>query len=372
MFKRQRIRYINNLEDINKIIDIAADNSILVQKPMNYQNFNYTMFSAYSDNNRYYEITTGYVNDKLEETDEYVCTWRFDKTGVFDEQTDTATIARLANKAYRPYDVIKNNPELFHFRTDNKVFESAKSVTGYNPKYNNTEHRAVIYDLNSAFAAVLQKSIIDTYNMRFNDEVKENEVGFLLNVDLEMMHTGDYADVIFPIIDTPESLKEFIKKYYDIKKTAPKKSKERALAKQILNVSVGLYQRHNPFLRAYVIHSCNEFIMKYVNKYYDKVCCWNTDAIYTTERIRELDKLTGDEIGKFKVEYDGLFRQSYYNKQLVDSEEVKYYGVSSCLFKKDYNLLTDSLPDRNYMPYRMNDKLRIELNTEYNYEKTHN
>ena len=99
---------------------------------------------------------------------------------------------------------------------------------------------------------------------------------------------------------------------------------------------------------------------------------WNTDALYCTEHIEELDNLIGDDIGQFKIEYEGMFRQRGCNYQKLDLEEHKtsYRGKSKILFKDEYNILTDRLPTC-VMPYKMDkETLEIEVNKEYNNGET--
>ena len=94
---------------------------------------------------------------------------------------------------------------------------------------------------------------------------------------------------------------------------------------------------------------------------------WNTDAIYTTEPIEELE--IGTEIGQWKLEYEGMFRQKQTSYQKVDKEEVTYRGVSKCLFKKSFNLLTDKLPAHNFKYYFDSKSCRFEENPLYEGEE---
>ena len=294
-------------------------------------------------------------------TEKYVCTWKFDKTGATKNQVSTTTVGKIWRHVYKPYDIVKEEKDFFKRDPKGKIRASAKPIIGFNKKYDMTEHNVVAYDLNSAYAAALMDKIIDTYNMDYARVVEKNEVGFLMNDDLTLVEEGEYADYVFPLMESP--YKAFAKKYYEQKKKAPKGSKERDLAKQILVITVGQWQNHNPFLRAFVVNRCNKFIKYFVDKYKDKVCLWNTDAVYCTEHIPELDKLLGDDIGQFKVEYEGIFRQKGFNYQ--KGTETSYRGVMKCLFKEDYNILTDPIPVCN-IPYRMNkETLMIENNEEF-------
>lgn len=367
MYKQKRYRYIYNLEDMQKIFDIAASHSEIYldndEYEFEYGKSNLTAESKIICTDRYYKITTKYVSEDLTTAKDYPCTWIFDLTGDETHHIHPSIVAKKYIKHYNPYNVLKKNPNLFRRLCDGKLVESAKAIVGYNKSFDKTEHNVVAYDLNSAYAAVLTNKIIDTYNMDVAREVKENEIGFLLNADLTMMHPGEEADVVFPLIDSP--YKEYVTEWYNKKKDAPKGSADRDIAKEVLVITVGLWQNKNPFLRAYVVNSCNEFIERLILRNEDKVCMWNTDAIYCTERIPEIDALCGTEIGQFKVEYEGLFRQKGTAYQKVDIDETSYRGVIKQLFKKGFNLLTDELP-KHILPYKMNEQtLRIEKNKEF-------
>lgn len=378
----KRYRYVNNLADMEKIYEISNRRAVCLPIGEDEPHARYPLkkFSRVQDGDRYYKITSMFVRDvededgnvRYEEIDrveqKYACTWIFDKTGEEANKIHPSRVYRKSSAVYKPNKIVKGEGQDEFYRTkDGKIEQSARPIIGYNKKFDKTEHQAVVYDLNSAYAEELTDKIIDTYNYRRYGIVGKNEVGFLTNDSkLKIKHEGEAADVIFPLIDSP--YKEYARKYYELKKTAPKGSKERDLAKQILVITVGLFQNTNPYLRAYIVGRCNEKIEYFVEKYKDKVSMWNTDSVYATEHIKELDDLCGDDIGQFKVEYEGLIRQKGLNYQKVDENKTSYRGVLKMLFEKDFNILTDELP-KSILPYKMNkESLKIEKNKEYDYE----
>lgn len=380
-YSTKRFRYVASYEDMQRIYDIARKHSYITLLNKNYSfaggRAPLREASYVVDGDRYYKITSKYVieieeksgakryEDVIEQGCElYPCTWIFDKTGALKYAIHPSVVAKMSAKAYKPADEVNCKNSVFEKDKNGKIIQSAKPILGFNKKFDKTEHKVVCYDLNSAYAAALMDKIIDTYNPRYYDIVKANEVGFFDgDYSLSLRHEGEYADVIFPLIDTPESLKSFMQKYYEQKKTSPKGSKEKEEAKQILVYTVGLWQNRNPYLRAYVVGKCNEFIDRFVKKYKDKVCMWNTDAIYTTERIEELDNLIGEGIGEFKIEYEGLFRQKGLNYQKVDEKSTSYRGVIKSRFGEDYNILFDILPEQ-HLPYFMDEEYRIQKREE--------
>lgn len=371
-YKTKRERYVSSLEEINQIYDLSLEYSpctILAEKDYEpNKNISLNHFTWIQNSERYYKITTNQVTEIVDksgcksyihEKRKFPCTYIFDKTGNQVKATSNAIVGRLSKMCYKPKEIA----DCFERDKDGRIINSAKAILDFNPKYDKTEHPVVVYDLNSAYAGVLVNKIIDTYTCRMDDIVGKNEVGFLLDANLNMVTEGKRATFVFPLIDSP--YKDFVKKWYTIKKTAPKGSEDKIKAKQILVTTVGLMQKHNPFLRAYIIHTCNNFIQHFLDKYPDKICMWNTDAIYALEHIPELDALVGDEIGQFKIEYEGLFRQKGLNYQKVDKQETTYRGTINMAFDKEFNILTDELPVA-VLPYKINPKtLKLELNKEF-------
>ena len=376
----KRYRYVASLEEMQRIYAIAEKYSTLqyTDKEYSYNGDGILRNTSYvQDGDRYYKITSMWIEEIKDkegnvryepivkgDIEKFACTWIFDKTGESRARIHPSRVSRIANAVYKPDKIIGTNEDIFDRNKDGKIFQSAKPILGFNKKFDRTEHPVVIYDLNSAYAMALVDKIIDTYNPHYYDYVEEGEVGFISSdPNLTIRHKGEYADVIFPLMESP--YKDFARKYYNIKKTAPKGSDERELAKQILVITVGLWQNVNPYLRAYVVSKCNEQIEYYLKKYKDKICMWNTDAIYCTEHIDELDNLIGEDIGQFKIEYEGLFRQKGLNYQKLDEHNTSYRGVLKTLFKEDFNILSDRLPTA-ILPYKMDkETLEIKINEEY-------
>ena len=376
----KRYRYVASLEEMQRIYAIAEKYSTLqyTDKEYSYNGDGILRNTSYVQNgDRYYKITSRWIEEIKDkegnvryepsvksDIEKFACTWIFDKTGESRARIHQSRVSRIANAVYKPDKIIGTNEDIFDRNKDGKILQSAKPILGFNKKFDRTEHPVVIYDLNSAYAMALVDKIIDTYNPHYYDYVEEGEVGFISSDhNLTIRHKGEYADVIFPLMESP--YKDFARKYYNIKKTAPKGSDERELAKQILVITVGLWQNVNPYLRAYVVGKCNEQIEYYLKKYKDKICMWNTDAIYCTEHIDELDNLIGEDIGQFKIEYEGLFRQKGLNYQKLDEHNTSYRGVLKTLFKEDFNILSDRLPTA-ILPYKMDkETLEIKINEEY-------
>lgn len=183
------------------------------------------------------------------------------------------------------------------------------------------------------------KQLPDTSHYEKYAVVGKNQVGFDIdNNEIKMFkQEGLTCQFVFDLMDSP--LKHFARKYYDIKRSAPKGSLEREKAKAILNLTVGMWQKYNPFLRAYVVLSCNEYIESLLD---ENSTMWNTDAIYSTVERPDLE--IGTDVGQWKLEYKGLFRQVGCNYQKVGTHETSYRHVPKTWFKKNWNILTDELP----------------------------
>lgn len=228
---------------------------------------------------------------------------------------------------------------------------SASPIIGYNKKGNKKEYYEVYeYDLNSAYSSIVLDGIPDLEHPSKielgNVKVNKGEIGFLFDEVMSLVEPGQKADIKFKMIPCPEGLRNFVEKYYNLKKTTT--GKERAKAKLTMNAAIGYCQRYNPFLRAYIIHRCNEKIERLID---ENTLLWNTDAIFSTKRRNDLE--IGQEIGQFKEIKINRFRYKGCDYQ-VDDEIPTYRSIPKLYFRKwveehgrCYNILTDETPVRH-------------------------
>ena len=251
----------------------------------------------------------------------------------------------------------------------NKYVCSASPVLDYNRKYEKQLLKDCYeYDLNSAYANTLLKKIPDLYHPIVADwpdqiKVNKNEIGFIFDDKLSIVKPGYMADIKFKLIDTPDKLKDFLLKWYDKKKTST--GNEKLEAKAMLNLPIGYCQRYNPFLRSYVVNSCNEAIKAIID---ENTLFWNTDAIFSLKRRPELE--IGTEIGQFKeIKCDTLVYVG--NVYQINNEDPTYRGISKSWFKafeKEYGRKYDLLKDYDKSINRINyynfnwDELELEIN----------
>lgn len=361
-YVNKRMRYVESVDDMNYILSMAHKFTVLFNCDYDSAVIATGKYGGLRNNSfirngeKYIELTTRYVtyDEKAKRYiyhDNFPCTWRFDKTGDDIHHISPASAIRVMNNIYTPFDVV-NETSIFH-KIDGKVLPSASPLISYNSKFDKTEHECWCYDLNSAYAAVLVDKIIDTYHFDTNRRVRAGEVGFMLDDKLTMVHEGRFAEYVFKLIPSP--FKTYCETWYRIKSTYPKGSAEKDEAKQRLVIPIGCWQNHNPFLRAYVVNTCNERIQQIVNQYKDHVCMWNTDAVYSDV---PLDLPCGNAIGQFKVEHYPIFRQIGDNYQKFDESGVKatvQRGVPKYKTKsEDYNILTDKVPQTLLAKYEYN------------------
>lgn len=314
---------------------------------------------------------------KLEITTRYYdfgtpCTYIFDlnneniftKTGLdcFKEFSRAYKIPKATEYNIKRLEEYKNTES-------NKYICSASPILDYNRKYEKQILKDCYeYDLNSAYANTLLKKIPDLYNpivANWPDQIKvnKNEIGFIFDDKLSLVNTGYYADIKFKLIETPQKLKDFLIKWYNKKKNST--GNEKLEAKAMLNLPIGYCQRYNPFLRSYVVNSCNKVIRDLID---ENTLFWNTDALFSKVRRPELE--IGTEIGQFKeIKCDTLVYVG--NVYQINNEDPTYRGISKSWFKafekeygRKYNLLQDydkSINRINY--YNLNwEELKLEVN----------
>lgn len=213
------------------------------------------------------------------------------------------------------------------------IKHSASPLLYSNPKYEGKRIYAYEYDLNSAYAAILLKDTFPDTSTRLKPgTVQKGEIGFTL--DLQLRHEGEHASVRFKTMPSP--YKEYVRKYYNIKSTTTDKD-IKMTAKAMLNYGVGYWQKVNPYLRAYVVNSCNEYIESIMD---ENTILANTDAIFSLVERPELE--LGNEIGQWKVE-KGIFAYRGLNYQW-GLEIPTYRGIPKSWFKDGWDILKDEIP----------------------------
>ena len=357
MFRQKKIVYVNDVDTINEVLRVVKNTTGIVydkwDKTLNTaRKISMATHSFITDGPVTFTVTTKYyptINDLASQFSP--CTFVFRKDG---EQQACVSPTMCYSTMQRYYNTpdFRDSELKLQMSSKGTFALSAAPTIGYNKKLDKQEHYTYVYDLNSAYAAIMMGYIPDTTSYRMFGTVEKGEIGFLLTDKLPLVHSG-CADIIFKLIDSP--YKEFAKKYYDIKRYSTGEAKVKA--KAMLVYSVGYLQRHNPFIRAYIVNSCNEYIESLID---DDTIMWNTDAIYS---LRKRDDLSiGSEIGQFKLEYEGLLRHTGCNYQYVNNGKVSYRGVPKSWFKVDYNLLTDELPEQDCNLYYFNkDTVQIEV-----------
>lgn len=216
-------------------------------------------------------------------------------------------------------------------KQDGKFLNKQTPILKYNPDFNHQENVHVYqYDLNSAYLGCIYKKWLDTNNPIFNSKLQENQVGFFVTDKLEMCDKpGTQVDIAFPLIDTPDSIKRYCDRWFE-----RKSQKENLLLKknakyQIVD-SIGYLQYHNPYLRAWIVESCNNKIQSLIDKHSDIFVLANTDAIFTTEKI---DVEIGDKLGQFKCEegyitLDGVnYTSKEFGNKIRGKQKANYYTV---------------------------------------------
>ena len=252
---------------------------------------------------------------------------------------------------------------------NNKYVCSASPILDYNRKYEKQLlENCYEYDLNSAYANTLLRKIPDLENpviAKWPEQIKvnKNEVGFILDDTLSIVNSGYMADIKFKLIDTPKKLKDFLIRWYNRKKNST--GNEKLEAKAMLNLPIGYCQRYNPFLRSYVVNTCNKVIKDIID---ENTLFWNTDAIFSKVRRPELE--IGNEIGQFKeIKCDKLVYVG--NVYQINDEDPNYSGIPKTWFKsfeKEYGRKYDLLKDYDKTISRINyydlnwETLKLEVN----------
>ena len=335
---RKHLVYLNTVDELNDVLAVIRKSTPVLYcswESGRVLGYSLATHSFIEDKQINIEVTTKYYQIVTGQSTKFMpTTFVFRKDAGVKMHFDPAQCFATMQRYYKAPDFNDDNALKLSKTFKGSFALSASPLVGFNKKYDNREDYLYVYDLNSAYAAVMMGKIPDTSSYKLNANVAEDEIGFLLCDGLPLVHNG-YADIVFKLMDSP--YKPFARKYYDIKRNSTGDLK--AKAKAMLVYGVGYLQRHNPFIRAYIVNTCNEFIKGLLD---DNSVMWNTDAIYS-KRKRD-DLIVGTDIGEFKLEHEGLIRHRGVCYQYCDSGEVTYRGVAKSWFNKDFNLLTDELP----------------------------
>ena len=326
MWKKNRIRFI----DIDMMNQILYDcrNKVIYEGAYEEEKDDYIEGNAFiEDKTVKFQVTTKYKG--------VIATYITFKDGRTTDFMDTTT----GMQAFSDFSHYWRVPRM-------KSMDSATPLIGFDdrPGRNKTRHTAYGYDLNSAYSAAMLKGWIDVSKVPTRGFINpETQVGFDYDDEgkLILKHFG-YCDWIFNKCETPEGVKQYINKWYKIKEQAVAAGdiKTKNHAKAMLNYVVGYFQKVNPWLRAWVVCSCNEFIENLLDE--DSIF-WNTDSIVSLKRRPDLERNLGTGIGQWKLEHEG--EVAYVNNCYQwNNQKPTYRGVAKSWFKDGWDILTDPLP----------------------------
>ena len=353
MYKgKRKVVQVKSLDEINDIIAFASKRSRIhynAWEKRDQRTESLTNDSYVVDKDKYIEVTTKYYKGSKTGV-----TYRFDKTGEDDVVAEVTGLTAIQTlQSYYKAPDFRHNPDLKKLGielTDRGTFTpSAAPLTYYNKKHSRTRRWMWCYDLNSAYAAQMLRDIPDTSHYELNTAVKEGQIGFLTIDGLPLVHKG-FANVVFDLMPSPYT--KFVEKYYGAKHDATDKQAKKN-AKDMLVFGVGYLQRINPFLRAFIVNSCNEFIKQYMD---EDTCISNTDSIFS---LRERPDLPiGEDIGQFKLEFQGPVAYIGHTYQR-GNELPKARHIVAQRYKEDFDLLKDPLPTMGALKYRFNKEANI-------------
>jgi hypothetical protein len=347
------------LKDVGVKIIYVSDREDLELAKASIPEFNYSTYAIIKETKSHLWIETKYYEPKYKAT-RYICELNGELETRIKGQQAFASFQRCCLKVPHVREYGLEMVEKYFDEDLGKYTCSASPIVDYNKKYEDmkVEFKNVYeYDLNSAYSSIMLKSIPDLNNPIINAKLKEGQVGFYIDKDLKpITKVGAIVDVAFNLIELPKKSKDFILKLYNEKETAKTKT-ERAAAKQKLNFAIGYYQRYNPFLRAWIVHSCNKFVESLID---DDTIFWNTDAIFSLKRRPELT--VGTSIGEFEEIYIKRLAMHNNNYQ-VNYELPKIRNIPKAWYKDGFDLMKDELPNRDNNRYKFDlDQLKIKEN----------
>lgn len=322
MFQYKKIVYLQDIKEMNKLLDFVKKNRNIVYRDiMQSEKMGYNAYLC--DKMVYFSL----------------CFKEGTKAITYIIRKDGENVIQTLNggEAYRIMNLYYNVP-------DTEIPGSARPFLYKNPLYENKRNKDCYeYDINSAYAWALCQPLPDTSVECHSGIVMPGEIGFLHlpyrdkydTYSFDPVFEG-YATHIFPkIIIKP--LVKFAEAWYN-KKVKAINEIEKAKCKNVITYSIGMLQRHNPFLRSAVVGYCNNRIADLMD---DNTIYCNTDSL--TSLVPRSDLVIGEELGNFKLSNTGDFAYIGYNYQW-NNEKPKYKGIPNSWFPKNWDILKDEIP----------------------------
>lgn len=188
-YARERIRYVS-IRQMNEVLEKIKWMNISEDWDDRMTKF-HSITSYIQDSQVYFRVNTKFYEDKVTT---YVCRKdTFDIDEVKDKVNPGAAMMELSSYFKTP-DLSQSYG--FCLQGHKIVGNSAKPLLKSFCK--DGEYDVWYYDINSAYGSICATGILpDTEHPRFFSEVKEGEVGFLLDSDLTMMEPGEWSEVVF-------------------------------------------------------------------------------------------------------------------------------------------------------------------------------
>lgn len=346
MYKKQNIKIIS-IEEMNKLLKEISKRYCFIEGKKGTKK----PFSNYA----YYEDSQ--INFSISfKKGSKVCTYRCRKDGDRKLQSIYGIDAYKICKQYigkngvkdlRKEKTFSSWKKLLGWDKERKCFiASAKAILYSNPKYEGQRLRAYAYDINSSYSNGMLQDMPDTnVDPKMNTRLNKNELGFYVD-NGELLCTeelGKLCDFVFPRIESP--FKKFIEVWYAKKKNA-KNEQDKYKAKEVLNYSVGYFQKVNPFIRARIISYANKVIRDLIDE--NTLLC-STDSIVSLVPRNEIK--IGTNIGEFKDDSKGEFFAYKGMNYQWDLDIPTYRSVSKKWFKPGWDILKDDIPVKGNLVY---------------------
>ena len=232
-------------------------------------------------------------------------------------------------------------PDLTNEPWYSNSINSASPLLWYNDEYNLKKVNIYEYDLNSAYGWALKVAPLpDTRKPLGVGILEKNQIGFTWNGYIGV--EGEECPWRFPLLSREDRkiMDDYIDRWYAHKINA-KDENERNRAKAYIVIPIGNFQRYNWFMRSAVVQFVNNYIMDLADEY-DCIIKYNTDAIISLKKIKELDDRIGHDLGQWKLAKEGILKYSMHNEQWFDNQgntiETKIRGVRKSAIGEDFDI----------------------------------
>lgn len=228
-----------------------------------------------------------------------------------------------------------------------------------NLDYQKEWYKAVDFDMNNCYPSFFKNPLPYGEIIGYNRIVRAGEIGFdevMIKDEMGIvLHTSPVskASIIFKS-KIYQGLIEYASNSYTNLRKLDHESDERLRLKAYTHAFLGNMKHHNIFIRAAVLGYARAFMEKIKFEYRKYIITMTVDSIVTVrpDLIEPLLPM-GEEMGQFKIEYNGYYCRLGPGIVAWANDTIKYKSKSLNQFDDNWNMYLEPKCSIDYVKFRL-------------------